>query len=262
MDVVVLGAEEVGVVVADQWQREFPGQLLEERIDPLLLRDMALQLDIEARVALLVGAEGLGVPASLGQRRLPVLLVGGAGVELEVVGDRASEMPVDCDQAVAPLGKRRLVHARLVVEAVDIGVGAELEEIAPALIVLGEQHQMESAVGDSRRRSIATVSGRDIRLDAEDRLDPGVLRGADKLHRAVQIAVVGDRDGGHPQLLHAGDQRLETIAAIEERVLAVKMEMHEAARRGVRHEARLRGPRGSWRGLGCGHGVARCESGA
>ena len=67
----------------------------------------------------------------------------------------------------------------------------------------------------------------DIRLDAEDRLHARVLRGEVELHRAEEVAVVGDGDGVHAEFLHALEQPLDRVAAVEQRVLAVKVQVRE-----------------------------------
>ena len=58
-------------------------------------------------------------------------------------------------------------------------------------------------------------------------LTPGVSGGAVELHRARQRPVVGERHGGHAELLHALDQRPHAAGAVEERVLAVDVEVDE-----------------------------------
>ena len=244
--VVVLGGEEVRVVVDDEREIEFLRELAEVRVDLLLLGHMALQLDVEARLALLVRLERRGVPLGLGDGALPEHgILARLQVVLEVRRDRAAEVAVDRDDAVRPLRERRLVHARLVVEAVEERVRRELEQVAPALDVLGEQHEVPAAVllaGVGLVAAIALLSfavDGDVALDAEDRLDAELLGLHVELHRAEHVAVVGDRDGVHAEFLHALEQALDLVPAVEQRVLRVQVEVRE-------HRGRVRGWRRSF----------------
>jgi hypothetical protein len=63
MRVVIFLAEKVRVVVTHQRKAKLLGNFLEERIDTLLILDVALQLNVEARLAVRVWPEVLRVPA-------------------------------------------------------------------------------------------------------------------------------------------------------------------------------------------------------
>src|SRR5690606_26585527 len=67
----------------------------------------------------------------------------------------------------------------------------------------------------------------------EDGLDAFVLRSPVKGHRAEEVAVVGDGDGVHPERLDALDELVEPVAAVEEGVLGVEVEMDEPRAQGV-----------------------------
>ncbi len=221
--------QEVRVVVAHERQVQLTGQLDDERVDSLLLRRVVpLQLQKEARLAVVAGLERGDVPPCLLDGGLVVRLVAGGDELREVVGDRAAEVAVDRDEPVGPLRQRLLVHARLVVEAVQERVGAELDEVGPALVVLGEQHQVKAAVREARGRAIAAVARGDVGLDAEDRLDAGGPRPRVELDGPVQVAVVGHRHGVHAQLLDAAHQPVDPVGSVEQRVLRVQMQVGEA----------------------------------
>jgi hypothetical protein len=253
VDIVVLGVQEVRVVVDDKRQPELLRELAQIRIDLLLLGHMALQLDVEARLALVVGLERGGVPPRLGDGALPEDgILARAQVVLEVRRERRAEVAVDRDDAVGPLREGRLVHARLVVEAVQERVRRELEEVAVARDRLGEQHEVPAAVLLAGVGLVAAVAllavavDGDVGLDPEDRLDAELLRLQVELHRPEHVAVVGDRDGVHAEFLHALEQALDAVAAVEQRVLGVEVQMseHRFARRGgsrsVSHRSRPR----------------------
>ena len=234
MDVVILRAQEVGVVVDDQRQPELVRELAEIRVDLLLLGHVALKLDVEARLAPLIRTERGCMPLRLGDRTFPEDgILPRAQVVLEVRRERRAEVAIDRDDAVAPLRERRLIHARLVVEAVEERIRGELEEVAVPLVVLGEQDKVPAAVLLAGMGLVAAVADLavavdgDVRLDADDRLDADFLGLQVELHRPEHVAVVGDRDGIHAELLDALQQPLDAVAAVEQRVLAVQVEVRE-----------------------------------
>ena len=74
-------------------------------------------------------------------------------------------------------------------------------------------------------------------VDADDRLHARGLRGLEELHHREQIALVGERDGGHlrrrdriHQPGHAFAFALNAHHAVDQRVLGVQVEVNEHAR--------------------------------
>src|SRR5437764_454922 len=84
--------------------------------------------------------------------------------------------------------------------------------------------------------SIAAFSGfalgarprRNIGLVTNDRVDPRLLALLVKLDRAVEVAVIGQRDRVHPQAFDVRDQLGNAVGPVEQTVVAVAMEMNEA----------------------------------
>ncbi len=88
-----------------------------------------------------------------------------------------------------------MVDARLVIEAVEKARGNELDQIAVALVVLAQQHEMIRALGVGA--AILVVVRRDVNFAADDRLY-AVSRGlVVKIRGGEKIAVVGDGDRRH-----------------------------------------------------------------
>ena len=56
-----------------------------------------------------------------------------------------------------------------------------------------------------------------------------------ELERAVQVAVVGDRQGVHAQLFGPLDQPVDRAGAVEQAVVAMAMQMNKRRRRGRGH---------------------------
>ena len=75
--------------------------------------------------------------------------------------------------------------------------------------------------------ALAPVAGRDVRLHADDRLELRLSRLLLELPGGVQVAVIGDRQGGLLELLGAPDQVIDPVGAVEERVFRVAMQMNE-----------------------------------
>ena len=118
-----------------------------------------------------------------------------------------------------------LVHPRAVVEALEVGGGGELEEVAVAGLVLGEQGQV---VGEALLRVLLEPRvGRDVPLHADDRLDPVLLGRLVELDGSVEGAMVRDRERFLAQGLRALQQRVDLRQAVEERVLRVRVEVGE-----------------------------------
>ena len=232
MRVPVVGGHEVRIVVADHRQVEFLGQPGHVRVEVALqLLFVVLHLDEETRVAFGRGLKDFLVPLGFFDRAFPVRGVFGLVELLDVVSERRAEVAVDRDQPVGPLFEGGFVHPRLEVEAVEVRVAGKLEQVVPALLVLGEQDEVEPAVGHAGELAVGAVGwsavdvGRDVGLDAEDGLDAFFFREVVKLNRVVQIAVVGHRDGVHAEFFHTFDQPVEPVRAVQQRVLAVQVQV-------------------------------------
>ena len=75
--------------------------------------------------------------------------------------------------------------------------------------------------------AVRHAARRHIGFHSDDRLQPRIGRRLVKFHRAVEVAVIGDRDRRH---LHFGrfcHQRFHPHRPVEERIFGVKMEMNE-----------------------------------
>ncbi len=131
------------------------------------------------------------------------------------------------------------VHPRLVVVALEEREARQLDQVAVAGLVLGEQREvvveLPATFGVAAGVVEATTPGgalaavvvRHVGLGADDRLDalaPALLV---ELERAVHVAVIGDADGGLPVGDRLGDQLVEARRAVEHRELGVDVEVAE-----------------------------------
>ncbi len=82
--------------------------------------------------------------------------------------DVAAEAGGHRDQALGVAGEEVLIDARLVVEAVEVAGGDEVDEVAIALLVFAKQHQVVVAIG--LVRDVVALLG-DVDLAADDGVD-------------------------------------------------------------------------------------------
>ena len=142
------------------------------------------------------------------------------------------------DMAMSPLeccAQQVLVDARLVVEAVEVAGGDQLDQVAVAFLVFAEQDEVVVAV---RVAPVLMALLRDIDFAADDRVDSSRVGGVVELDRAEQVAVVGHGDGGHLLFCHRLHQAADFAGAVEQRVIGMAMQVDE---RGVGHGLTYRG---------------------
>ena len=114
------------------------------------------------------------------------------------------------------------------VEALHVPDRGETDEVAVSLLVRREQDEMRVLRGRVRwLDSHATVSVRHVGLAPYDRSDPGLAGLLLEGPRSEQVAVVRESDGRHPEVDGAVDQIVDPVRAVEERVLAMRVEMNE-----------------------------------
>ncbi len=126
------------------------------------------------------------------------------------------------------------VDPRLVVVAVEVGVGDEPAEVPVADEVLGQEDEVER-LGVGLALLVAHRAPGDVRLDADDRLDPLRRRRLVEGDRAVQGAVVGDRERVEAQPLGLVDEVGDPAEPVEEAELRVDVEVREVVRCDRRH---------------------------
>jgi len=93
------------------------------------------------------------------------------------------------------------------------------------------------------RVAVGSAPASDVGLDADDRLDPGGLRGRVEIDRAVERTVVGECQGRHVEGLRARHEVTQPRQAVEQAVLTVGVQVDEL----LRDEGTLSGS--SWRSV-------------
>ncbi len=215
----LLATDVVQVVGGDERDahlRAEPQQLL---VQPALLGH-AVVLQLEEEVAV---AEDVAIAAGDAPRL--VLFAGLQGARHFAV--QARRQP---DEPLGVLGQVLAIDARLVVVAVEMGVGDDPAQVLVAGPVLRQQDQVVRL-----RVSLALAIGHraacDVRLDADDRLDLGLLARLVEGDRAVQRAVVGQAERVEAERLGLVDHLGDAAQAVEQAELGMDMEVREVVRR-------------------------------
>ena len=118
-----------------------------------------------------------------------------------------------------------LVDARTVVESLQVRPGNELQQVAVAGVVLGDDHQVIGGAFVGGAVAPAAVS--DVQLASDDGFNAGILAFRVEIHHSVQGAVVGDAHGVHAQFAGATNQIGDAADAVEHTVFSMGMEMGE-----------------------------------
>ncbi|MNX99872.1 hypothetical protein D3C86_1323420 [compost metagenome] len=207
---------EVAVVGARDLDARALGEFEQGLVDLLLLGE-AVVLDLQVEVV----TEGLLVPA---RARLGLLVA----AMHDVLGDLATQASRQCDQAFGVRGDGVLVDARLVVEALHVAQGVELDQVLVTGAVLGEQHQVAVILAAGAVRGLVEPgAGRDVGFHPDQGLDARLLGLAVELDRAVHHAVVGERQGRHLVLRRALDQLADAAGAVQQGVFGVNVAVDE-----------------------------------
>ena len=175
----------VHVICGHQFHPKIFRPLDQVAIDFGLLGDaMVLQFEIEV-----LGAEGLFKPIDSIAGFSEVLA-------LNEIGNFARQAAGKANQPFTALGENLFVNARLVIVALKVCIGGQLDQVAIARFVLREQHQVViNIAGTGGGLFLQAAAGRDIYFAADDRFDPLFARGLIKIDRAIHHAVVRQRQG-------------------------------------------------------------------
>ena len=232
-------AEVVGVA----GRHERHAELLGDRDGPF----RALLLDVEAVVLNfdeeVIPSEHVRVPAGE-PGRLVHLVFQDQRAEL------ARRAAAQADDPLVVLLQQLLVDPRAIVEAFEEGERGELDEVPEAGLVLGEEGEVVARFADPLGVAVGAVAGGDVGLVADDRLDTHGGRLAVQLDGSVKVAVVGQSDRVHTELLDVPDQLGDAAGAVQEAVVTVAVEVDKGPVHGALTLVRSRHSQ-RWDGSGC-----------
>ena len=152
----------------------------------------------------------------------------GAGVVGPLLDQAAAEARLQAagedDHALGVGGEHLHVDVGLAArEALEEAGRGELDQVGEAGVALGQQGEVVALVFRLLLDRLHVVD--EVGLEADDRLDPVLLAGLVEVDGAVHHAVVGEAQRRLPQLGGAGRHRVDLAGAVEQRVLAVGVEV-------------------------------------
>ncbi|MEI9998625.1 MAG: hypothetical protein WDO13_05390 [Verrucomicrobiota bacterium] len=154
----------------------------------------------------------------------------------DVARDLAGQARAGADETARMLREDFLVDARLVVHALEVRRGDELDQVAVALLVLGQEQEMSRGLPRVAGLAVQAAARREVDLAPDDRLDVDLAALLVKFDRAEEIAVVAQGQRGHLQLRRSRGQLRNPARTVEQAVLGVDVEMDEGFRRGHSHQ--------------------------
>ncbi len=141
------------------------------------------------------------------------------------------------NDALVEFLQKLLVDARLIVEALQVGLRSQFDQIPEAGPMHRQQRQMKAGFSHRGGSSIATVPWSDIRFITQNRFYVALFTGSVKIERSVKVAVVGDRNRVHAVAFDFGNQVGNAVGSVQQAVMRVAMEMNEGRR--VTHSGSL-----------------------
>jgi hypothetical protein len=139
------------------------------------------------------------------------------------------------DETLVALAEQIEVDTGLVVEALQVALGHQVHEVAvPGLVHRQQQQMVDGIEAAGVALALLLVEARrrgHVHLAADDRLDATVPGRLVELDRAEEVSVIGERDRGHVERLGALEQRVDLDGTVEQRVLAVEVQVDERSGR-------------------------------
>ena len=144
------------------------------------------------------------------------------------LADFAAVAAAHHDQAVLVLLEQLHVNPRAVIEAVEEGAGGQLHQVMVSANIGREQRQViVRLLAAAGGLLVLAAAGRDVRLVADNRLDPRAGHRAIELDRPVEIPMVGQRAGLHLLRLRQLRQARRRAGAVEQAEVAVNVQVNE-----------------------------------
>ena len=103
------------------------------------------------------------------------------------------------DQTVCVLFEQLVVHARLVIEALQVRFGGQLHQVPVTLVVLRQDREVMVVLTLAARVAVRPFAIGDVQLAPDHRLDACLPARRVEVHDAVHGAVVRQAKGGHAQ---------------------------------------------------------------
>src|SRR5687768_58913 len=212
----LVGSEVVDVLGGDERDAGLLRELDEVAVARLLFVELGVVLDLEEEVS---RSEDVDVLAGdlLGLAEL-------------VHGQRLADGPAHAarepDEPLGVLAKDLSIYTGLVVEALEVRDGGQLEEVAVALFGLAKKDDLVRLVVDAGSFVGQFIERHESALP-DDRLDLLLAALLVELDGAVDRRVIRQRDGVHIHLFGSLRQLIQLGQSLEEAVVAMNMEVDE-----------------------------------
>ena len=128
------------------------------------------------------------------------------------------------DQPLSMFRQELMIDARFIIVAVELAMAGNLEQVAIASHVAGEQQDVivltiQLPVAPAHRSAPDGLVG----FNADNRLDLILFAGAEKFNGAMHDAMIGERQRRLPQPLGLFYQLFDAAQAVEHRIFRVNM---------------------------------------
>ncbi len=181
----------------------------------------AVVLDLDVEIA----AKQAGEPLGRTSRLVPLVLE-------DKLAELARRTTAQADDAFMVGGQQLLVDPRDVVVALEKSDRRHPDQVLEAGPIFCQKGEVKSRVTAAPRLAFGPQAGRHVSLIADDRVEASGPALAVKLDGPVKIAVIGQGQGVHAQLLGPRHELRDSAGAVEQTVMTVAMKMNE---RSFRH---------------------------
>ena len=141
----------------------------------------------------------------------------------EGLGDLARKARRKAHQTLVVLLQHLFINPGLGIKALDEARGHQLDQVFVAGFILAQQHQMVRAVDPVHL--VEPGAGSHIDLAADDRLNACLFGCLVKIHTAIHCAMIGNGNGGLPQLLHPVENFIDPAGAVQQAVFGMDMKV-------------------------------------
>ena len=218
----ILGVGVVGVVGGDDLDPGLQRETDDLLVDALLVSDAVahqFQIEILAEDLLVLQSDPLGLFVAAGAELFVTL------AQIEMPVDLPLEAGGGANKPFAVFPQKLLVDPRVVVEAIEIGLGAEIHEVFVSDFVLGEETEVVALAGALVPQLLAVVQ---IGLHPDDGFDPLFAHRVVEVDGPEHVAVVGHGHRIHPELFDLFGQGFDLVGPVQEGILGMQMEMGES----------------------------------
>ena len=141
--------------------------------------------------------------------------------------DLTRKTTAEREQALAVLLEAFLVHSGLVVEALQVRLGGQLDQVLKAHLVLGQDGEVGGIATSWHLLLLMHGTGRHVNLTSKDRLHSVLLGLLKELDNPVEISMIGHGQGWHLILRRLLHDLRNSVSPVQGRVFRMNVQMDE-----------------------------------